>query len=96
MWFFPYFVCALLGVDSLRGALAEGNRIAEIGANCEIAENCGPQSRPPPDVLLLIPSYGLDGSVDCSSDSVMLVLQFVPLMAFTGVPRMVKSPRRGC
>ena len=27
MLFFPYFVCALLGVDSLRGGLAEGNRI---------------------------------------------------------------------
>ena len=27
MPFFPYFVCALLGVDSLRGGLAEGNRI---------------------------------------------------------------------
>ena len=26
---FPYFVCALLGVDSLRGGLAEGNRISE-------------------------------------------------------------------
>ena len=25
--FIPYFVCALLGVDSLRGGLAEGNRI---------------------------------------------------------------------
>ena len=28
MSFFPYFVCALLGVDSLRGGLAEGNRIS--------------------------------------------------------------------
>ena len=28
MSFFPCFVCALLGVDSLRGGLAEGNRIA--------------------------------------------------------------------
>ena len=28
MSFFPYFVCVLLGVDSLRGGLAEGNRIA--------------------------------------------------------------------
>ena len=27
MSFFPYFVCALLGVDSLRGGLAQGNRI---------------------------------------------------------------------
>ena len=27
MSFFPYFVCALLGVDSLRGGLAKGNRI---------------------------------------------------------------------
>ena len=27
MFFFPYFVCALLGVDSVRGGLAEGNRI---------------------------------------------------------------------
>ena len=27
MLFFPYFVCALLGVDSLRGGLAEGNGI---------------------------------------------------------------------
>ena len=27
MSFFPYFVCALLGVDSVRGGLAEGNRI---------------------------------------------------------------------
>ena len=27
MSFFPHFVCALLGVDSLRGGLAEGNRI---------------------------------------------------------------------
>ena len=27
MSFSPYFVCALLGVDSLRGGLAEGNRI---------------------------------------------------------------------
>ena len=27
MSFFPYFVCVLLGVDSLRGGLAEGNRI---------------------------------------------------------------------
>ena len=27
MSFIPYFVCALLGVDSLRGGLAEGNRI---------------------------------------------------------------------
>ena len=27
MSFFPYFMCALLGVDSLRGGLAEGNRI---------------------------------------------------------------------
>ena len=27
MSFFPYFLCALLGVDSLRGGLAEGNRI---------------------------------------------------------------------
>ena len=27
MWFFPYFVCVLLGVDSLRGGLAEGNTI---------------------------------------------------------------------
>ena len=27
MSFLPYFVCALLGVDSLRGGLAEGNRI---------------------------------------------------------------------
>ena len=26
MSFFPYFVCALLGVDSLQGGLAEGNR----------------------------------------------------------------------
>ena len=26
MSFSPYFVCALLGVDSLRGGLAEGNR----------------------------------------------------------------------
>ena len=25
--FFPYFVCAVLGVASLRGGLAEGNRI---------------------------------------------------------------------
>ena len=29
MSLFPYFVCALLGVDSLRGGLAEGNRIFE-------------------------------------------------------------------
>ena len=29
MSFFPYFVCALLGVDSLRGGLAVGNRISE-------------------------------------------------------------------
>ena len=29
MSFFPYSVCALLGVDSLRGELAEGNRIYE-------------------------------------------------------------------
>ena len=28
MSFFPYFVCALLGVNSLRRGLAEGNRIA--------------------------------------------------------------------
>ena len=28
MSFFHYFVCALLGVDSLRGGLAEGNRIS--------------------------------------------------------------------
>ena len=27
MLFFPYFVCAMLGVDSLRGGLAEGTRI---------------------------------------------------------------------
>ena len=27
MSFFPYFVCELLGVDSLRGGLAEANRI---------------------------------------------------------------------
>ena len=27
MLFFPYFVCALLGVGSLRGGPAEGNRI---------------------------------------------------------------------
>ena len=27
MSFFPYFLCVLLGVDSLRGGLAEGNRI---------------------------------------------------------------------
>ena len=27
MSFFPYFVCSLLGVASLRGGLAEGNRI---------------------------------------------------------------------
>ena len=27
MSFFHYFVCALLGVDSLRGAFAEGNSI---------------------------------------------------------------------
>ena len=27
MSFFPYFVCVLLGVDSLQGGLAEGNRI---------------------------------------------------------------------
>ena len=27
MLFSPYFVCALLGVGSLRGGLAEGNRI---------------------------------------------------------------------
>ena len=27
MWFLPYFGCVLLGVDSLRGGLAEGNRI---------------------------------------------------------------------
>ena len=25
MLFFPHFVCALLGIDSLRGGLAEGN-----------------------------------------------------------------------
>ena len=30
MLFFPYFVCALLGVDSLRGGLAEGNRISDF------------------------------------------------------------------
>ena len=29
MSFFPYFVCVLLGVDSLRGGLAEGNRISK-------------------------------------------------------------------
>ena len=29
MSFFPYFVCALLGVDSLRGGVAEGNRISK-------------------------------------------------------------------
>ena len=29
MSFFPYFVCALLGVGSVRGGLAEGNRIFE-------------------------------------------------------------------
>ena len=29
MSFFPCFVCALLGVDSVRGGLAEGNRISE-------------------------------------------------------------------
>ena len=28
MSFSPYFVCALLGVDSLRGGLAKGNRIS--------------------------------------------------------------------
>ena len=35
MSFFPYFVCALLGVDSLRGGLAEGNKIfpSPFGAN---------------------------------------------------------------
>ena len=27
MSFWPYFVCALLAVDSMRGGLAEGNRI---------------------------------------------------------------------
>ena len=27
MSFLPYFVCALLGVDSLQGGLPEGNRI---------------------------------------------------------------------
>ena len=27
MSFFPYLVCALLGVDSLQGGLAKGNRI---------------------------------------------------------------------
>ena len=27
---FPYFGCVLLGVDSLRGGLAEGNRIAKL------------------------------------------------------------------
>ena len=27
MEFLPYFMCALLGVESLRGGLAEGNRI---------------------------------------------------------------------
>ena len=31
MSFFPYFVYALLGVDSLRGGLAEGNRIWVLG-----------------------------------------------------------------
>ena len=30
MSFSPYFVCVLLGVDSLRGGLAEGNRIWKI------------------------------------------------------------------
>ena len=30
MSLFPYFVCALLGVDSLRGGLAEGNRICVV------------------------------------------------------------------
>ena len=29
MSFFPYFLCALLGVDSVRGGLAEGNRISK-------------------------------------------------------------------
>ena len=27
MLFLPYFVCALLGVDSVRGGLVKGNRI---------------------------------------------------------------------
>ena len=30
MYFLPYFRCVLLGVDSLRGGLAEGNRIFHI------------------------------------------------------------------
>ena len=29
MSFFPYFMCALLGVVSLRGGLAEGNGMLE-------------------------------------------------------------------
>ena len=29
--FIPYFGCVLLGIDSLRGGLAEGNRIFETG-----------------------------------------------------------------
>ena len=35
MSFFPYFVCALLGVDFLRGGLAEGNRIYSGGQKME-------------------------------------------------------------
>ena len=30
MSFFPYFVCALLGVHSVQGVLAEGNRISRL------------------------------------------------------------------
>ena len=28
--FIPYFGCVLLGIDSLRGGLAEGNRISHV------------------------------------------------------------------
>ena len=32
--FLPYFGCVLLGVDSLRGGLAEGNRVAVVLVFC--------------------------------------------------------------
>ena len=39
MSFFPYFVCAWLGVDSLRGGLAEGNRIYQGVLRNLVVEN---------------------------------------------------------
>ena len=40
MWFLPYFGCVLLGVDSLRGGLAEGNRILTEGSHPNVQRCC--------------------------------------------------------